>query len=221
MPTIKKRILEAFARSRSLRRLAKVGLLVLVAIAAVYVWALLSAREEAGQTQQQETVDSVVRALGDSIKADSDLRQLLLAEQQRTDSATRAEQEMAAEAEADRKVAFLWSVLNEAAAKYDDNQRRAVFESRATENFKRFLTQRKPALPELLFFPLDNLAATSVWHYQQDWFAVSAPPAGSYVLRIVTAGGAYRIDNIIQASRPKQDEADTEPAEADYDDEEY
>lgn len=221
MPTIKKRILEAFAHSRSLRRLAKVGLLVLIAIFTVYVWAFLSAREEAGQTQQQETVDSVVRAMGDSIKADSDLRRLLLYEQQRTDSATRAEREMAAESEADRKVAFLWSVLNEAAAKHDDNQRRAVFESRATEHFKRFLTQRKPALPALLFFPLDNLAATSVWHYQQDWFAISAPPAGSYVLRVVTVGGAYRIDHIIQASRPKQDDADTEADEADYDEEEY
>lgn len=174
----------------------------------IYVWLALTARDEAGQARQQAVVDSVVRAMDDSLRADHDLRRLMLDEQARTDSALHAEADIAAKAEADRKVNFLWSVMNEAVKKGSDNARRAVFERKGTADFRRFLKQREAALPELLFFPLEDLASTSIWHYQQDWFAVSTPPMGSIVLRVISSNGSYFIDDIRQASRPVNQQPD-------------
>ena len=188
----------------SRRQIIATAAVTCVALAAVYIWIAALAHDEAGQARQQEVVDSVVRAMDDSLRADRELRQLLLNEQERSDSATQAETEIAAEAAADRKVDFLWSVYNEAACKSGNTAARSVFERHATQKFRRYLKQRSAALPELLFFPLNDMASTSIWHFQQDWFAVSTPTIGSsIVLRITTnSGGGFLIDDIRQASKP-------------------
>lgn len=175
------------------------------AIVALYAWIAAVAHDEAAQVRQQEKVDSVVRIMDDSLKADRELKQLLLDEQARTDSATEAERQIAIEAAADRKIDFLWSVYNEAARKGGTAATKAVFERHATPNFHRFLKQRHASLSELLFFPLDDLAATNIWHFQQDWFAVSTPTVGkSIVLRVTTTteGNRFQIEEIRLASKP-------------------
>lgn len=187
----------------SRRKIIITAVTVCTALAAVYIWIAASAHDEAGQARQQEVVDSVVKAMDDSLRADKELRQLLLEEQARSDSATQAETEIAAEADADRKVDFLWSVYNEAARKGKNAGARSVFERHATQKFRRYLKQRSASLSELLFFPLDDMASTSIWHFQQDWFAVSTPTIGnSIVLRVTTEGGGFLIDDIHQASKP-------------------
>lgn len=204
------------------KKLIAPTLIVSVALAAIYLWIALAAHDEAGQARQQEVVDSVVKAMDDSLRNDRELRQLLLSEQARTDSATAAEATIAAEATADRKVDFLWSVYNEATKKGSEAAMRSVFERHGTERFRRYLKQHSPALPQLLFFPTEDLASTSIWHYQQDWFAVSTPSSGNIVLRVISnnEGKEFRIDDIHQASKPKQDNSEEERVNEDdaYDD---
>ncbi len=177
-----------------------------------YIWISVTARDEAGQAQQQLVVDSVVKHLQDSAKASDEMRQLLINEQERTDSATEEENRLAAEATADRKTDFLWRVYNSAAAASSDAGMRKVFERNGTAEFQRYLTQRAPNLPELLFFPTQDLKNTSIWHFQNDWFAVSTPQLGIIVLRVVTDkdGRTFRIDNVQQASKPIEPEEEEE-----------
>lgn len=181
----------------------------IVVIAAILLAILLGicliARDEAGQAEQQAVVDSVVRAMDDSLYREQALQTLLREEQARTDSATQAVRAEEQAEEAARRVDFLWSVYNQAAAKPADAARRVVFERAATKNFRRYLQQRSAALPELLFFPADDLAATDIWYFQGDWYAVSTRGVSSIVLRVVRSdGGTLLIDDIRQASKPSE-----------------
>ncbi len=182
-----------------------------------YIWISVTARDEAGQAQQQLVVDSVVKHLQDSAKASDEMRELLINEQERTDSATEEENRLAAEATADRKTDFLWRVFNSAASAKSDEGMRKVFERNGTAEFQRYLTQRAPSLPELLFFPTEDLTNTSIWHFQNDWFAVSTPQLGIIVLRVVTDkdGRTFRIAGVQQASKPIAPEQEEETNEED------
>ncbi len=189
------------------RRFLSVGTLIVGVVLAIYVWIAYSAKDEAHSLREQEETRSVVRALTDSVRAANELRDLLLSEQARTDSATAAEAVIAAEATAERKVDFLWKIYNEAATTRNNEAATAVFARYATDNFRRFLKQRAATLQEMLLFPLDDLASTNIWHFQHDWFAVSTTALGqSIVLRVVTAksGKDFLIDDVQQASRPAE-----------------
>lgn len=172
-----------------------------------YLYLATIATDEAQQADEVQVTRSVVQALQDSVRQTDAMRQLILDEQARTDSVAKIEADQAAETDKLARVDFLWRVFNEAHRATRQDKQAEVFAKYATQHFKTFLKQRKPSLYELLLFPLDDLSATSIWHFQQDWYAVSTSNVGIYVLRVVRQEQHYLIDDIQQASRPAEDDA--------------
>ncbi len=201
---------------RNKRSILTIAAICCTIIATIYIYASLVAHDEAEQARSQIVVDSVVRALQDSTHAEQALRQLLLEEQARTDSATQAETQIAAEAEKERKVDFLWKIYNQAGKEPTPNKQAQIFKQNATPHFQTYLKQRAPSLPQLLLFPLDNLPATTIWHFQEDWYAVSTPEYGSIVLRVIRQDNTLLIDDIQQATQPTQQDPLPQEEDTDY-----